>query len=133
MIDRSTSRHTTPLDTPGLIAGISGMARNLGSLIANRVELAALELSSVGNNLLKLVLLGAIGVFTALFALAYWTGLVVYLAWDALGWKILFIMAALFTAATVAVAMYAKSILSGGKLSIPATMAELSRDRDALL
>ena len=109
------------------------MARNLGGLIVSRVELAALELSSVRNNLLKLVLVGAIGIFTALFALAYWTGLVVYLAWDALGWKILFIMAALFTAATVAVVLYAKAMLSEGKLSIPATMAELGRDRDALL
>ncbi len=133
MIEQPTPRHAPPLDTPGLIAGISGMARNLGGLIVSRVELAALELSSVRNNLLKLVLVGAIGIFTALFALAYWTGLVVYLAWDALGWKILFIMAALFTAATVAVVLYAKAMLSEGKLSIPATMAELGRDRDALL
>lgn len=133
MIDQSTPRHTAPLDTPGLIAGISGMARNVAGLLISRFELAALELSSVRNNLLKLVLVGAIGIFTALFALAYWTGLVVYLAWDAMGGWILFIMAALFTGATVAVVMYAKAMLTEGKLSIPATMAELGRDRDALL
>lgn len=122
-----------PIDTPGLISGVSGVARNLFGLIVSRLELAALELSEVRTNLLKLVLFGAIGVFAALFAVAYWTVLIVYLSWDALGWKILLIMSLVFTAATVAVMMYAKSLLTEGKLSIPATLAELGRDRDALL
>lgn len=133
MIDRDPPHTLPPLTTPGLITGISGVARNLFGLIVSRVELAALELSSVRTNLLKLLLFGAIGIFTALFALGYWTALVVYLSWDALGWKILLIMAVLFTAATAAIVMYAKGMLSDGKLSLPATLAELGKDRDALL
>ncbi len=129
---------TGPLPTrageaPGLMAGLGGVARNLFGLIVNRVELAALELSAVRTNLLKLLLVAALGIFTALFAIAYWTVLVVYLSWDALGWKILLIMAALFSVATVAMVLYARSLVADGKLSMPATLAELSRDRDALL
>lgn len=120
-------------EAPGLMAGVSGIARNLFGLIVNRVELAALELSQVRSSLLKLLLVAALGIFAALFAIAYWTALVVYLSWDALGWKILLIVAALFSVATVAIALYARSLLSDGKLSMPATLAELSRDRDALL
>ena len=115
------------------MAGLGGVARNLFGLIVNRVELAALELSAVRTNLLKLLLVAALGIFTALFAIAYWTVLVVYLSWDALGWKILLIMAALFSVATVAMVLYARSLVADGKLSMPATLAELSRDRDALL
>ena len=131
-IDHQTPHALPPRDAPGLFSGVSGVARNLFGLIANRVELAALELSEVRNNLLKLILLGAVAFVTGLFAVAYWTVLVVYLSWDALGWIILLIMAVIFTAGTIAAAMVAKSIVTQGKLSIPATLAELARDRDAL-
>lgn len=107
--------------------------RNLFGLCISRVELAALELSQVRTNLLKLLLAAAVGLFMALFAFAYWTALIVYLSWDALGWKILLILAAVFSVATIAVGRYVSRILRDGKLSIPATLAELGRDRDALL
>lgn len=117
----------------GLLAGLGGVARNLFGLIVGRVELAALELGAVRTNLLKLLLVAAVGIFTAWFAIAYWTVLIVYLSWDALGWKILLIIAAGFTILTGAIVWYARSLLSNGGLSMPATLAELARDRDALL
>jgi hypothetical protein len=46
---------------------------------------------------------------------------------------ILLIMAVLFTGATIGIALYVRSLFGKGKLSIPATLAELRRDRDALL
>ncbi|MBC7413801.1 MAG: phage holin family protein [Herminiimonas sp.] len=115
------------------MAGLGGVARNLFGLIVNRVELAALELSAVRTNLLKLLLVAALGIVTAWFAIAYWTALVVYLCWDALGGNILLIMAAFFSILTLAVVCYARSLLANGKLSMPATLAELRNDRDALL
>ena len=132
MTDQQPPLLKPPVDAPGLIAGLSGVGRNLFGLIVSRFELATLELSSAGKNLLKLVLAGAIAVFMALFALAFWAALIVYLSWDSLGWTILLIMAGVFTGVTVALGLYARSILTGGKLAIPATLAELARDRDAL-
>lgn len=115
------------------MAGLSGIKRNLSGLIGNRIELATLELSVVRTSLLKIVLAGVLSIFTALFAIAYWTALVVYLSWDALGWAILLILATLFSLVTIAALVYIRSLVAQGKLSMPATLAELKRDRDALL
>lgn len=117
---------------PGFLAGLAGMGRNLLGLALCRVELAALELADVRGTLLKLAMFFAVGVLTAFFALACWTGLVVLLAWDSLGWKILAIVALFYTLATLAIVMYARGLARDGRLSLPLTMAELRNDRDAL-
>lgn len=116
-----------------LIAGLVGVAKNMFGLFLNRIELAALEMSEVRATVLKLALVFALGLIAAWFAIAYWSALLVYLAWDALGWKILAIVAAAFTLITVAVLLYARSVIEQGRLSLPATMNELRNDRDALL
>jgi uncharacterized membrane protein YqjE len=133
MTEKDPTRALPPLEPPGLISGISGVVRNVLGLVVSRVELAALELGEVRNNLLKLLLVAALGIFMGLFSFALLTAMVVYLCWDALGWKILLILAAVFVAATIAIIFYVKSMLSAGELSIPATLAELARDREALL
>ncbi len=109
------------------------MAKNLFGLFVSRIELAALELSEIRANLLKLALIGALGVLAAWFAIAFWTGLIVVLAWDTWGWRILLVIAAGFSILAVGIFFYAKSVLGQGKLSMPATMTELRSDRDALL
>lgn len=117
---------------PGILAGLAGMGRNLLGLALCRVELAALELADVRAALLKLAVLFAAGALTALFALASWTGLVILLAWDSLGWKILAIVAVLYTFLTLAIIQYARALVRDGRLSLPLTMEELRNDRDAL-
>jgi uncharacterized membrane protein YqjE len=92
-----------------------------------------LELAEIRASVLKLALVFAVGLTAAWFAVAYWSVLLVYLAWDALGWKILFIVASGFTLVTIGVLLYARAIVAEGKLSMPATMSELRNDRDALL
>lgn len=109
------------------------MAKNFFALLVNRIELASVELAEVRTNLLKLMVVAIAAVISACFALAFWTGLLVYLSWDALGWKILLIVAAVFTVIAVGIALYAQSMLKQGRLSMPATLAELRNDRDALL
>ena len=83
-----------PYAGPGLIGGLAGLAKNMFGLLMSRIELAALELSEVRTNLLKILLISALGIVAAWFAMAYWTVLIVYLTWDTLGWKILLILAA---------------------------------------
>ena len=118
---------------PKLFAGLAGMAKNLFALGVSRIELAALELADIRTNLLKLLLVSAIGLIAAWFALLFWAGLLVVLTWDSLGWKIFLIIAAVFTLIVIAIAFYVRSMLTHGKLSMPATLAELRSDRDALL
>lgn len=118
---------------PGLIASLAGVARNTFGLLLSRLELASYELSEVRNHVLKLVVVFALALGAGLFAVAYGSVMVVFLAWDALGWKILLIMTTGFIAVAVGLALYARALLRQGKLSLPATMAELKADRDMLL
>ncbi len=122
-----------PEAPPGVIASLAAVTRNGLGLLLARLELAALELSEVRNNLLKLLVVTALALLAGCFFLAYGSVTIVYLAWEALGWKILLIMTALFGVLMLALAWYARSILLQGKLSLPATMAELKSDRDMLL
>lgn len=119
--------------SPSFIAGLTALARNFSGLFLNRVELAALELSEVRGNFLRLCLIFALGIIALWFAIAYWTVLVVVVSWDVLGWKILLILAALFSLLALGFYRYARSMIRQGKLSMPTTLAELRNDRDALL
>jgi len=118
---------------PGLIASLSAVLRNSVGLLLTRLELAALELSEVRNQVLKLVLIFALAVVALCFALAYGTVTVAYLAWDSMGWKILPLLTVVFLVVSVGLVRYALSMISSGKLAMPATMAELKSDRDMLL
>lgn len=118
---------------PGFIAGLGNLARNVFALLVSRVELAALELGEVRDNLVRLLFIGALGIVAIVFALGCWTALVVVLAWEAMGWKILLLVAGFYTVVAVGILMAARSMLRGDSLSMPATLAELRNDRDALL
>jgi uncharacterized membrane protein YqjE len=117
----------------GLLTGLTDVAKNALGLLFSRVELAALEMSEVRTVLLKLVLAFGFGIVATWFAVAYWTALVVVLSWDSLGWKILLIIALLFTLIATGILLYIRSMLRQDKLSLHSTMAELRQDRDALL
>lgn len=118
---------------PGFFSSLSSLGKNLAGLLGNRIELAALEWSEVRANLIRLALVGAAALLVSWFAIAYWSVLIVYLAWESMGWLILLLLAAGFTAAGVGLLMYARSLLRQGKLSMPATMSELRKDIDTLV
>jgi uncharacterized membrane protein YqjE len=123
----------TVVHGPGLMGGISGLAKNLFGLIVSRVELAALEMSEVRNHVIELLAIFAGAVLAVWFALAYGTATIVMLAWDSWGWKILLVMFLVFLVITVVLVMKGVAMLKQGKLAFPETMNELRHDRDALL
>lgn len=123
----------TVVHGPGLMGGISGLAKNLFGLVVSRVELAALEMSEVRNHAIELLAIFAGAVLAVWFALAYGTATIVMLAWDSWGWKILLVMFLVFLAITVGLVMKGMAMLKQGKLAFPETMKELRNDRDALL
>lgn len=123
----------TVVHGPGLMGGISGLAKNLFGLIVSRVELAALEMSEVRNHVIELLALFAGAVLATWFALAYGTTMIVALAWDAMGWKILLVMFIVFLIIAAVLVMKGMAMLKQGKLALPETMNELRHDRDALL
>jgi len=123
----------TVVHSPGLIGGITGLAKNLFGLIVARAELAALELTEVRNHVIELVVIFAMAALATWFALAYGTATIVMLAWDDLGWKILLIMFIVFLLITAALVAKGLSMLKQGKLAFPETMKELRNDRDMLM
>ena len=123
----------TVVHGPGLMGGISGLAKNLFGLVVSRVELAALEMSEVRNHVIELLAIFAGAVLAVWFALAYGTATIVMLAWDSWGWKILLVMFLVFLAITAVLVMKGVAMLKQGKLAFPETMNELRNDRDALL
>ncbi len=122
----------TVVHGPGLMGGISGLAKNLFGLVVSRLELAALEMSEVRNHAIELLAIFAGAVLAVWFALAYGTATIVMLAWDSWGWKILLVMFLVFLAITVGLLMKGMALLKQGKLTFPETMKELRNDRDAL-
>jgi len=123
----------TVVHSPGLMGGITGLAKNLFGLVMSRVELAALELSEVRNHVIELVAIFAGAALATWFALAYGTATIVALAWDEMGWKILLVMFVVFAVITLILVMKGLSLLKQGKLAFPETMKELRNDRDMLL
>jgi uncharacterized membrane protein YqjE len=118
---------------PGLMGGLTGLAKNLFGLVVSRVELAAIELSEVRNHLIELVALFAGAVLAVWFAIAYGTATIVALAWESMGWKILLIMFVVFLAITAFLVFKGMALLKQGKLAFPETMKELKNDREMLL
>ena len=126
-------KNDTVVHNPGLMGGISSLGKSLFGLLVSRVELAALELSEVRNHVIELVAIFSVAVLSVWFAVAYGTAMVVALAWDAMGWKILLIMFVIFLLVTAVLVAKGLSMLKQNKLALPATMKELKNDRDMLL
>jgi len=126
-------KNDTVVHNPGLMGGISSLGKSLFGLLVSRVELAALELSEVRNHVIELVAIFSVAVLSVWFAVAYGTAMVVALAWDAMGWKILLIMFVIFLLVTAVLVAKGLSMLKQDKLAFPATMKELKNDRDMLL
>ena len=129
-MDRDAQRQP---DSPGLLAGLGALARNLLGLMGNRAELAVLELGEMRDNALRLLVMGALAIVALGFGLACLTALIVVLAWPAMGWTILLLLTVVFGALALGIAAYARALIAGGGLSMPATMAELRSDIDTLL
>lgn len=124
---------TATVHGPGLMAGVTGLAKNVFGLVVSRVELAALELSEVRNHVMALLAVFAAAIVCGWFAIAYGTAVIVALSWETMGWKILLVLFLVFIVATVLLALKASAMLKEGKLALPETMNELKHDRDMLL
>jgi uncharacterized membrane protein YqjE len=118
---------------PGLIASVAGLAKNCLHLLLSRLELAALELTEVRDTVLQLSIVFAVALLAAWFAIAFGTATLIYLCWEAMGWKILLVLAIAFAVLAIGLVLWGRSLVRQGKLGLSATMAELKSDRDMLL
>jgi uncharacterized membrane protein YqjE len=118
---------------PGVISGISSLFKSLFGLAVSRVELAALELSEIRNHVIELLAIFAAAVLAVWFAIAFGAMTVVALAWESMGWTILLIMFAVFALITAVLVTTGLARLKHNTLAFPATMKELTNDREMLM
>ena len=124
---------TTSVHGPGLMGGLTSLAKNVLGLVVSRLELVALELSEVRKHVMALLTGFALAVICSWFAIAFGSAVIVALAWDAMGWKILLVMFIAFLVLTAGLAFKGLAMLKEDKLAFPETMNELKNDRDMLL
>jgi uncharacterized membrane protein YqjE len=118
----------------------SGLASNIGTMIASvlklisvRLSMAVMELADARDAVLRVLLLGALAVLAAAFALLSLSAMIVALAWDAMGWRILLILFFAYLLLVLGMLWKARSIIASGQIGLPTTLAELQKDRAALL
>jgi uncharacterized membrane protein YqjE len=117
----------------GLVAGVAALATNFLGLFLSRIELAALELAEARSALIRMALVGAVGLLAMWFAIACGVMLIVVLAWPYIGWGVLLILAVLFVVGAIVAFQHLQRSIARGALGMPATMSELRKDRDDLL
>ena len=117
-----------------------GLASNVGTMIASvlkligvRLSMAVMELADARDAVLRVLLLGALAVLAAAFALLSLAAMIVALAWDAMGWRILLILFLAYVLLALGLLWKARSIIASGQIGLPTTLAELQKDRAALL
>jgi uncharacterized membrane protein YqjE len=118
----------------------SGLASNVGTMITSvlkligvRLSMAVMELADARDAVLRVLLLGALAVLAAAFALLSLSAMIVALAWDAMGWRILLILFLAYLLLTLGMLWKARSIIASGQIGLPTTLAELQKDCAALL
>jgi uncharacterized membrane protein YqjE len=118
----------------------SGLASNVGTMITSvlkligvRLSMAVMELADARDAVLRVLLLGALAVLAAAFALLSLSAMIVALAWDAMGWRILLILFLAYLLLALGMLWKARSIIVSGQIGLPTTLAELQKDCAALL
>jgi uncharacterized membrane protein YqjE len=117
----------------GLASNVSTMIASVLKLIGVRLSMAVMELADARDAVLRVLLLGALAVLAAAFALLSLSAMIVALAWDAMGWRILLILFLAYLLLAIGMLWKARSIIASGQIGLPTTLAELEKDRAALL
>jgi uncharacterized membrane protein YqjE len=116
----------------GLASNAATLIESLLRLIGVRFSMAILELAEARDTLVRVLLLGAVALIAAVFALLSVSGMVVVLAWAALGWRIFLLLFLFYLLLTIALLLKARSLIVSGKIGLPVTLAELKKDRVAI-
>ena len=116
----------------GITSNFMYAIQSVLKLFGVRFAMAAIEFSDARDAFLRLMLLGVIALLTSVFSLLSISGMIVALAWEALGWRIFLILSLAYLLLTITLLWRVRSIIASGKIGLPVTLAELKKDRSAL-
>jgi hypothetical protein len=116
----------------GLASNAMTFIKSVLKLAGVRFSMATVEFADARDAFLRVLLLGVFALLALGFALLSISGVIVVLAWEALGWRILMILFFAYLLLTMILLWRARGIIASGKIGLPVTLTEMKKDRAAL-
>lgn len=116
----------------GLASNAMTVIKSLLKLAGVRFSMATVEFADARDAFLRVLLLGVFALLALAFAFLSISGVIVVLAWEALGWRILMILFFAYLLLTMILLWRARGIIASGKIGLPVTLTEMKKDRAAL-
>ncbi len=116
----------------GLASSAATVVGSVLKLARVRFSMAVMEFYDARDAFLRVLLLCAVALIASAFALLSLSVMIVALAWDVLGWRILLILFLGYLMLAISMLLTARSIIASGQIGLPVTLAELKKDRSAL-
>ena len=116
----------------GLASNAMTVIKNVLKLAGVRFSMATVEFADARDAFLRVLLLGVFALLALAFAFLSISGVIVVLAWEALGWRILMILFFVYLLLTMILLWRARGIIASGKIGLPVTLTEMKKDRAAL-
>jgi uncharacterized membrane protein YqjE len=116
----------------GLASNAMTFIKSVLKLAGVRFSMATVEFADARDAFLRVLLLGVFALLALGFALLSISGVIVVLAWEALGWRILMILFFVYLLLTMILLWRARGIIASGKIGLPVTLTEMKKDRAAL-
>jgi uncharacterized membrane protein YqjE len=119
-------------DQRGLFASTRGLLATGVTLLHNRLELLGVELAEERARLVSMLAYGGAAFLCVAAGLVFLAMFLTVAMWESNRLLALGVFSALFLGAGIASAALARSLARGGSKLFSASLAELSKDRDAL-
>ena len=116
----------------GLASNAMTFIKSVLKLAGVRFSMATVEFADARDAFLRVLLLGVFALLASAFAFLSISGVIVVLAWEALGWRILMILFFAYLLLTMILLWRARGIIASGKIGLPVTLTEMKKDRAAL-
>lgn len=116
----------------GLASNAMTVIKSVLKLAGVRFSMATVEFADARDAFLRVLLLGVFALLALGFAFLSVSGVIVVLAWEALGWRILMILFFAYLLLTMILLWRARGIIASGKIGLPVTLTEMKKDRAAL-
>ena len=113
----------------GLASNAAAILDGVQKLLGVRFSMAIIEFADARAAFFQVLLLGAGALLASTFALLSISGMIVVLAWEALGWRIFLILFFAYLLLTIYLLWIVRNIIASGKIGLPLTLAELKKDR----
>jgi uncharacterized membrane protein YqjE len=117
---------------PGLLASLRKLGSTLAAILHTRLELLTREFERERIRVMRLVLIGVVGLFFFFLGTVTLTLFIIVLFWDSQRLVVIGCLAVLYLGLAAGLAMYAKGEAGRSARPFASTLAEFKKDREQL-